>query len=76
MGAGITEAVLVNPFEAVKVVQQSNKAKMNEVPSAWQVTREIIKRDVSLKMTKYKQINTMFNILIKSYTFRVLVRGD
>lgn len=47
MGAGITESILVNPFEVVKVTQQSNKSKISQVPSAWEVTREIIKTDVS-----------------------------
>ncbi|XP_065205242.1 mitochondrial 2-oxodicarboxylate carrier [Planococcus citri] len=45
MGAGITESILVNPFEVVKVTQQSNRSKMSEVPSAWKVTKEIIKKD-------------------------------
>ncbi|XP_067011800.1 mitochondrial 2-oxodicarboxylate carrier [Anabrus simplex] len=40
--AGITEAVLVNPFEVVKVALQSNRAKRSEVPSTWTVTRHII----------------------------------
>lgn len=47
--AGFTEAVLVNPFEVVKVTQQSNKAKMNETPSAWKTTADIIKREVNMK---------------------------
>lgn len=46
LGAGLTEAILVNPFECVKVAQQSNKAKMSEAPSSWQVTKEIIKTEV------------------------------
>lgn len=45
LGAGITEAILVNPFEVVKVSLQANKAKMEEVPSTWSVTREIIAKD-------------------------------
>lgn len=50
MGAGLTEAVLVNPFEVVKVTQQSNKAKMSESPSSWRVTRDIIKNEVHKKI--------------------------
>lgn len=45
MGAGLTEAILVNPFEVVKVTQQSNKAKMSESPSSWRVTKDIIKNE-------------------------------
>ncbi|KAF4526441.1 hypothetical protein B566_EDAN015073 [Ephemera danica] len=42
LSAGVTEAVLVNPFEVVKVALQSNKAHRKEVPSTWVVTRQII----------------------------------
>lgn len=35
----------MNPFEVVKVSLQANKAKVNEVPSTWSVTREIIAKD-------------------------------
>ncbi|CAG9828009.1 unnamed protein product [Diabrotica balteata] len=45
LGAGATEAVLVNPFEVVKVSLQSNKAKSSEVPSTWAVTRVIIQEN-------------------------------
>lgn len=45
LGAGITEAILVNPFEVVKVSLQANKSKMKEVPSTWNVTRDIIAKD-------------------------------
>lgn len=47
--AGFTEAILVNPFEVVKVTQQSNKAKIKESPSAWKTTTDIIKKDVNEK---------------------------
>uniref|UniRef100_A0A1Q3FD98 Mitochondrial 2-oxodicarboxylate carrier n=1 Tax=Culex tarsalis TaxID=7177 RepID=A0A1Q3FD98_CULTA len=42
LGAGVTEAILVNPFEMVKVTLQANKNKVGEVPSTWAVTRQII----------------------------------
>lgn len=45
LGAGVTEAILVNPFEVVKVALQSNKSKMKEVPSTWSVTKEIIDKN-------------------------------
>lgn len=40
--AGVTEAVLVNPFEVIKVQMQSNRNKVQESPSTYQVTKEII----------------------------------
>lgn len=43
LGAGITEAILVNPFEVVKVTLQSNKALATEIPSTWSVTRQIVR---------------------------------
>ncbi|CAH2041709.1 unnamed protein product, partial [Iphiclides podalirius] len=43
LGAGITEAILVNPFEVVKVTLQSNKALASQVPSTWSVTRQIVR---------------------------------
>lgn len=45
LGAGVTEAILVNPFEVVKVSLQANKSKMKEVPSTWSVTRQIIEKN-------------------------------
>ncbi|KAL4715736.1 hypothetical protein ACJJTC_006315 [Scirpophaga incertulas] len=43
LGAGVTEAILVNPFEVVKVTLQSNKALAAQVPSTWTVTRQIVR---------------------------------
>lgn len=40
LSAGITEAILVNPFEVVKVSLQANK---KEAPSTWSVTRHIVR---------------------------------
>ncbi|XP_060531922.1 mitochondrial 2-oxodicarboxylate carrier [Cylas formicarius] len=42
LGAGITEAILVNPFEVVKVTLQANRAVGKELPSTWYVTKEIV----------------------------------
>lgn len=44
LGAGVTEAILVNPFEVVKVSLQANRSK-DVIPSTWSVTKEIIKKD-------------------------------
>ncbi|GBP53303.1 Mitochondrial 2-oxodicarboxylate carrier [Eumeta japonica] len=45
LGAGITEAILVNPFEVVKVTLQSNRALATELPSTWSVTRQIVREN-------------------------------
>ncbi|KAI4463392.1 mitochondrial 2-oxodicarboxylate carrier [Holotrichia oblita] len=42
LGAGVTEAILVNPFEVVKVTLQANMATTKELPSTWAVTRQIV----------------------------------
>ncbi|KAF7287283.1 hypothetical protein GWI33_002098 [Rhynchophorus ferrugineus] len=44
LGAGITEAVLVNPFEVVKVTLQANRATGKELPSTWAVTKQIVEK--------------------------------
>jgi len=46
LGAGITEAILVNPFEVVKVTMQVNRAQSKDAPSTWKVTREIVRTQV------------------------------
>ncbi|XP_068215087.1 mitochondrial 2-oxodicarboxylate carrier isoform X2 [Palaemon carinicauda] len=43
LGSGTTEAILVNPFEVVKVAQQANRAQHKVSPGTWAVAREIIK---------------------------------
>jgi len=43
--AGLIEAIAVNPFEAVKVVQQADRTAMKEAASSWAVTQKIIQRD-------------------------------
>ncbi|XP_043603513.1 mitochondrial 2-oxodicarboxylate carrier-like isoform X1 [Bombus pyrosoma] len=39
---GVTEAILVNPFEVVKVQMQSNRKHINDSPSTIAVTRHIL----------------------------------
>lgn len=45
LSAGITEAVLVNPFERVKVRLQADRQKLDKMPTTWAVTKEIIRQD-------------------------------
>ncbi|XP_011637933.1 mitochondrial 2-oxodicarboxylate carrier [Pogonomyrmex barbatus] len=42
--AGVTEAILVNPFEVVKVKLQSNRKHVKESPSTFAVTKEIVSK--------------------------------
>ncbi|XP_018579636.1 mitochondrial 2-oxodicarboxylate carrier [Anoplophora glabripennis] len=52
LGAGITEAILVNPFEVVKVQLQANRNRVTEVPSTWSVTKQIVARDGIIGLNK------------------------
>eukprot|EP00088_Acartia_fossae_P030457 TRINITY_DN31441_c0_g1_i1.p1 TRINITY_DN31441_c0_g1~~TRINITY_DN31441_c0_g1_i1.p1 ORF type:complete len:216 (+),score=26.07 TRINITY_DN31441_c0_g1_i1:46-648(+) len=45
LGSGVTEAIIVNPFEVVKVKLQSNQAHQSEAPTTGYVARQIIKSD-------------------------------
>ena len=45
LGSGVTEAILVNPFEVVKVKMQSNRSHQSEAPTTGKVAREILKED-------------------------------
>lgn len=69
LGAGVTEAILVNPFEVVKVTLMSNKAKSAEVPSTWSVTREIVRtnglgnRGLNKGLTATIARNGVFNMV-------------
>ncbi|KAM5235144.1 mitochondrial 2-oxodicarboxylate carrier isoform 1-T1 [Ctenodactylus gundi] len=45
LGSGLTEAVVVNPFEVVKVGLQANRNTFTEQPSTLGYAREIIKKE-------------------------------
>ncbi|CAB4061057.1 SLC25A21 [Lepeophtheirus salmonis] len=45
LGSGITEAIIVNPFEVVKVSIQSNRQHQSVTPSTFSVARSIIKEN-------------------------------
>jgi len=67
--AGLTEAVLVNPFEVVKVSLQANKSKLQQTPSTWSVTREIVRtqglgfRGLNKGVTATMGRNGVFNMI-------------
>jgi len=45
LGSGVTEAIIVNPFEVVKVRMQSDRAHQSLAPTTWEVAREIARND-------------------------------
>ncbi|XP_017684939.1 PREDICTED: mitochondrial 2-oxodicarboxylate carrier isoform X5 [Lepidothrix coronata] len=45
LGSGLTEAIVVNPFEVVKVSLQANQNAFKEQPSSFVQARQIIKTD-------------------------------
>lgn len=69
LGAGVTEAILVNPFEVVKVTLQSNRALATELPSTWMVTRQIVRehglgfRGLNKGLTATIARNGVFNMV-------------
>ncbi len=42
LGSGVTEAIIVNPFEVVKVKMQANRAASAEAPSTFAAAKEIV----------------------------------
>ena len=44
LGSGVTEAIIVNPFEHVKVQMQSNRAAQAEAPKTFAVAKEIARQ--------------------------------
>ncbi|XP_010833625.1 mitochondrial 2-oxodicarboxylate carrier isoform X2 [Bos indicus] len=45
LGSGLTEAIVVNPFEVVKVGLQANRNRFTEQPSTMSYARHIIKKE-------------------------------
>jgi len=45
LGSGVTEAILVNPFEVVKVRMQSDRAHQSLAPTTGTVVRAILKEE-------------------------------
>ena len=41
----MTEAIIVNPFEVVKVKMQSNRSHQREAPRTFQVVKQIVNED-------------------------------
>jgi len=45
LGSGVTEAILVNPFEAIKVRMQSDRAHQSHAPSTMSVAKQMIRSE-------------------------------
>lgn len=66
--AGATEAVVVNPFEVVKITQQLNFEVVHKSPSAWCIVRNTLRKEgvrgffkgVDALATKYSVFNMIY----------------
>lgn len=67
--AGVTEAILVNPFEVVKVKLQSNRKHIKESPSTFAVTKEIISKYGLNGLNKGLSATIMRNAVFNSFYF-------
>ncbi|XP_071557830.1 mitochondrial 2-oxodicarboxylate carrier isoform X2 [Temnothorax nylanderi] len=67
--AGVTEAILVNPFEVVKVKLQSNRKHVKESPSTVAVTKEIISKYGLNGLNKGLSATIMRNAVFNSFYF-------
>uniref|UniRef100_A0A3B5KGH7 Mitochondrial 2-oxodicarboxylate carrier n=1 Tax=Takifugu rubripes TaxID=31033 RepID=A0A3B5KGH7_TAKRU len=78
LGAGLTEAVVVNPFEVVKVSLQANRDAFKEVqPSSFAQARRIIKMDgfgrkgLNKGLTSTLGRHGVFNMIYFGFYFNV-----
>uniref|UniRef100_A0A3Q3G024 Mitochondrial 2-oxodicarboxylate carrier n=1 Tax=Kryptolebias marmoratus TaxID=37003 RepID=A0A3Q3G024_KRYMA len=78
LGSGLTEAVVVNPFEVVKVSLQANRDSFKEVqPSAFAQARHIIKSDgfglrgLNKGLTSTLGRHGVFNMIYFGFYFNV-----
>lgn len=75
--AGLTEAVFVNPFEVVKVRLQTDKSKVSEQMTTFQVAKTIHKegglglRGLNLGLTSTMMRNGAFNMVYFGFYFSV-----
>ncbi|CAG13165.1 unnamed protein product [Tetraodon nigroviridis] len=77
LGAGLTEAVVVNPFEVVKVSLQANRDAFKEQPSSFAQARRIIKTDgfglkgLNKGLTSTLGRHGVFNMIYFGFYFNV-----
>ncbi|XP_040917455.1 mitochondrial 2-oxodicarboxylate carrier [Toxotes jaculatrix] len=77
LGSGLTEAVVVNPFEVVKVSLQANRDSFKEQPSSFAQARRIIKSDgfglkgLNKGLTSTLGRHGVFNMIYFGFYFNV-----
>uniref|UniRef100_A0A3B5KMV5 Mitochondrial 2-oxodicarboxylate carrier n=1 Tax=Xiphophorus couchianus TaxID=32473 RepID=A0A3B5KMV5_9TELE len=77
LGSGLTEAVIVNPFEVVKVSLQANRDSFTEQPSAFAQARRIIESDgyglrgLNKGLTSTLGRHGVFNMIYFGFYFNV-----
>ncbi|XP_041827510.1 mitochondrial 2-oxodicarboxylate carrier [Melanotaenia boesemani] len=77
LGSGLTEALVVNPFEVVKVSLQANRDSFKEQPSAFAQARHIIKSDgfglrgLNKGLTSTLGRHGVFNMIYFGFYFNV-----
>ncbi|XP_072221181.1 mitochondrial 2-oxodicarboxylate carrier isoform X1 [Leuresthes tenuis] len=77
LGSGLTEAVVVNPFEVVKVSLQANRDSFKEQPSAFAQARRIINSDgfglrgLNKGLTSTLGRHGVFNMIYFGFYFNV-----
>uniref|UniRef100_A0A4W6C0G2 Mitochondrial 2-oxodicarboxylate carrier n=1 Tax=Lates calcarifer TaxID=8187 RepID=A0A4W6C0G2_LATCA len=77
LGSGLTEAIVVNPFEVVKVSLQANRDSFKEQPSSFAQARRIIKSDgfglrgLNKGLTSTLGRHGVFNMIYFGFYFNV-----
>ncbi|XP_056151762.1 mitochondrial 2-oxodicarboxylate carrier [Lampris incognitus] len=77
LGAGLTEAIVVNPFEVVKVSLQANRDSFKEQPSTFAQARRIISADgfglrgLNKGLTSTLGRHGVFNMIYFGFYFNV-----
>ncbi|CAI5695937.1 mitochondrial 2-oxodicarboxylate carrier isoform X2 [Oreochromis niloticus] len=77
LGSGLTEALVINPFEVVKVSLQANRDSFKEQPSSFAQARRIIKSDgfglrgLNKGLTSTLGRHGVFNMIYFGFYFNV-----
>uniref|UniRef100_A0A3Q4GY20 Mitochondrial 2-oxodicarboxylate carrier n=1 Tax=Neolamprologus brichardi TaxID=32507 RepID=A0A3Q4GY20_NEOBR len=77
LGCGLTEALVINPFEVVKVSLQANRDSFKEQPSSFAQARQIIKSDgfglrgLNKGLTSTLGRHGVFNMIYFGFYFNV-----
>ncbi|KAL3266841.1 hypothetical protein HHI36_010992 [Cryptolaemus montrouzieri] len=69
---GLSEALLITPFEVIKITQQANRAKINSSPSAWSAVEKILSEGGFGRRGLYRGLTAT---MMRSSSFNVLFFG-